>query len=145
MEEPSTNDTADDDTSITFSASTVGPFAEESDVEYRNQHLDNMDSGKVRVAVNDLKITAKPEGEARWRAILMLCSEMGRTIDGFNPSVLLPSPINDTAVFLCFSTGDTGKDVFEGPYSLKTIDYPRHANAGWQYIERYHEFINSPQ
>ena len=141
LEEISTDATADDKTSAAFSVSTpspfvadsgitMGPFTVDNDVEYRNKQFGNMDFRKVRVAGNDLEVIAEPEGEAQRRAILILCNEMGRTIDGFNPSKLSPFPINDTVVFLRSTPGDADNDVYEGTYTLETIDYLGCAYAG---------------
>ena len=107
--------------------------------------FNNIDFGKVRVARNDLEVIAEPVGKAQQRAILDICGEMGQTIHGFDPSELLPFPINDTVVFICFATGDADEDVYEGPCALATIDYPRRNHASQRCVEQYHEFIDSPQ
>ena len=58
----------------------------------------------MQVARDDLEVIAEQVDEAQQRAILALCNETGRNIDGFNPSKLLPFHTSDTVVFLRFAT-----------------------------------------
>ena len=104
--------------STVFSASTTGPFAADSNMYRINHQFDDMDFDKVQVEGSNLEVCTEAADEERQQAILMLCTGMRRTVDGFNLSALSSFPTSVTVVFLRFATGNANEDVYEGSYSL---------------------------
>ena len=123
----STGTTLDDKDSTAFLANTTVPFVADSGSEITvniNHQFDNIDFVKVQVEGANLEVCTEPMGKEQRRAVIVLHTTMGRIIDGFNLPDLSPFPIFDMVLFLRFPIGTANKYVYEGSYSLDTMDYP---------------------